>query len=108
MYVTARRVTESFVKGAMTLGLLLILSACVTAAPQSIGQDTYMVETMGTNMTVQPALNKATAFCAKQSKKVLLLTTNRAGVLLGANTSITFMCLDPDDPRYTTPVMHNE
>jgi len=96
------------VKGAMTLVLFLILSGCVTAAPQSIGLDTYMVETMGTNMTVQPALDKATAFCAKQSKKVLLLTTNKAGVLLGANTSITFMCLDPDDPRYTTPVKHKE
>ncbi len=76
------------------------LVGCVTTQPQSIGRDTYMVETMGTNMTVRPALDKATSFCAQQGKKVKLLTTDKAGVGPGANSSITFMCLDPTDPRY--------
>jgi hypothetical protein len=76
------------------------LVGCVTTQPQSIGRDTYLIETMGTNMTVRPALDKATGFCAQQGKKVKLLTTNKGGVLVGANTSITFMCLDPTDPRY--------
>ena len=77
-----------------------LLSGCVTTEPQSIGKDAYMVETMGTNMTVGPALRKATTFCASQGKSVQLLTTNKAGMGPGANSSITFMCLDKTDPRY--------
>jgi len=85
------------------LTIAATLVGCVTTEPQSIGRDTYMVETMGTNMTVRPALKKATAFCAQQGKKVKLLTTNKAGMGVGANSSITFMCLYPNDPRYQNP-----
>ena len=83
-----------------SLALATFLVGCVTTQPQSIGRDTYLIETMGTNMTVRPALEKATAFCARDGKKVKLLTSDKAGVGVGANTSITFMCLDPSDPRY--------
>lgn len=95
-------------KQAMVAGLLLCLTGCVTTAPQSIGRDTYVVETMGTNMTVGPALKKATAFCAQQNKKVNLLTTDKAGLGIGANTSITFQCLDPNDRRYSDPVTRKD
>lgn len=87
---------------------LVALCGCVTTQPQSIGRDTYMVETMGTNMTFGPALRRATAFCADQGKKVQLMTANKSGMGAGANASVTFMCLDESDPRYKSPVIRRD
>lgn len=77
-----------------------LLAGCVTTQPQSIGRDTYLVETMGSNLTYGPALRKANAFCTGQGKKMQMVTANKGGVMVSANTSLTFMCLDESDPRY--------
>jgi hypothetical protein len=78
----------------------LLVNGCVTTQPQSIGRDTYLIETMGTNLTYGPALRAANAFCSKQDKKMQLVTANKGGIGVSANTSLTFMCLDENDPRY--------
>lgn len=77
-----------------------LLSGCVTSQPQSVGRDTYLVQTMGTNMTYGPALKRANAFCARQGKKMQMVTGNTGGFGISANASVTFMCLDETDPRY--------
>ena len=83
----------------------LLLCGCVTTEPQSIGRDTFVVETLGTNMTFGPSLRSATAFCAKQNKLVQVMRTDKGGMGPGANTSLTFMCLAENDPRYHSPTM---
>lgn len=88
---------------ALLCAVLLSLAACVTTEPQSIGRDTYLIETMGTNMTYEPALKKANAFCAKQGKRLQLVTASQGGVAISAHTSVSFMCLSPNDPRYRPP-----
>jgi hypothetical protein len=80
-----------------------LVGSCITMEPQSIGRDTYLIETLGTNMTYQPALKKANAFCAKEGKRVQLVSAIEGGVAVSAHTSLTFMCLSPDDPRYKAP-----
>jgi hypothetical protein len=82
---------------------VILLASCITMEPQSIGRDTYLIETMGTNMTYEPALKKANAFCAKQGKRLQLLTTSQGGVAISAHTDVRFMCLSPNDPQYRTP-----
>jgi uncharacterized protein YceK len=82
-----------------------LLTGCVTIKPQSIGRDTYIVETYGTNMTYGPSLKVATSFCAKSDKKVQVVTTNKGGIGPSANTTLTFLCLDESDPRYQASVM---
>lgn len=76
------------------------LVGCVTTEPQSIGRDTYMVETMGSNLSYGPVLRKANVFCAKQGKKVQVVSQDKGGVMVSANTTLKFMCLDESDPRY--------
>ena len=76
-------------------------------APKSIGRDTYMIETMGTLMT-SPSVNAASSFCGKQGKNLQLLTTNSSGLGPGARSSVTFMCLSDDDPRYKAAVMRRD
>jgi hypothetical protein len=58
----------------------LLFASCVTMEPQSIGRDTYLIETLGTNMTYQPALKKANAFCAREGKRVQLVTATESGL----------------------------
>lgn len=76
------------------------MAGCATTQPQSVGRDTYLVETLGTNLTYGPALKKANAFCAEQTKKMQVVTTSKGGIGVSANSSVTFMCLDETDPRY--------
>lgn len=78
----------------------LLISGCATTQPQSVGRDTYLVETLGTNLTYGPALKRANAYCAEQGKKMQLVTANKGGMGVSANASVTFMCLDETDPRY--------
>lgn len=80
-------------KAFFLLGVALALSGCVTTAPVGIGNGAYRVETLGTNMTLRPALEKATEFCAQQSKGLQLLTSTQSGVGIGANSAITFACI---------------
>lgn len=86
---------------------VMLVTGCVTLAPKSIGRDTYMVESMGTTFTGS-ALSAASSFCIKQGKNLQLITTNKAGIGPGASASVTFMCLDLNDPRYTTSVMRQD
>jgi starvation-inducible outer membrane lipoprotein len=91
------------VRASLICTLCFLLASCITMEPQSIGRDTYLIETLGTNMTYQPALKKANAFCAKEGKRVQLVSATEGGVAVSAHTSLTFMCLSPNDPRYKAP-----
>lgn len=82
------------------IAAVALLAGCVTTQPQSVGRDTYMVETMGSNLNYGPALKRANTFCARQGKKMQVVTQEKGGVFVSANASLTFMCLDESDPRY--------
>lgn len=79
---------------------VVLVAGCATTQPQSVGRDTYLVETLGTNLTYGPALRKANAFCAEQGKKMQVITSSKGGIGVSANSSVTFMCLNETDPRY--------
>lgn len=87
---------------------MLALAGCASSGVQQTGKDTYMVsERVGFSGPVGAkgdAFKAGNAFCAKQGKKLKLVSeTSRECMLHGGcgEAEITFMCLDERDPRYS-------
>jgi hypothetical protein len=82
---------------------LLLLTACASSGPVSIGKDTYMITKQSAGgMFVQGAtvktdlLAEGNAFCNKSGKTLELLTSNAKNAIPFARTSsaeIQFKCV---------------
>jgi hypothetical protein len=92
------------------LAVLLTLAACADTGPLSIGKDAYSISVRvpfsGPAGAKGQALQEASTFCASQGKQVLLEQENASECALHGGcgeAEIHFLCLKPDDPRYTAP-----
>ena len=96
--------------------LVLALAACSAGTGVlPVGPDTYTVQEHrapilgGGSEAQRAAITEATEYCESQGKKLLPLNTTQSGLPVNqavyGNTSysMTFRCLQPDDPELKRP-----
>lgn len=96
----------------------VILGACASSGPMSIGKDTYMITKQSAGgMFVNPTTIKAeiiregAGFCSTQGKEFQLVGSNELGAIPGArmpSSEIQFMCLAASDPALVRTRMRPE
>jgi hypothetical protein len=95
-------------------GLLLALAGCaMTSDAIPIGPDTYTITARASPSRGGPgaarpmALQEASAFCARQSRQMLMLSVNSNVTSFdGAGSSdVVFRCLPPGDPELQRPTI---
>jgi hypothetical protein len=101
--------TKSEMKSKIALLLALGLSACANTGPVQIAKDTYSISARvpfsGPAGARGDALKEANSFCAAQNKQVLLQSDESKECALHGGcgeVEIIFMCLEENDPRYST------
>ena len=94
---------------------LLLLSACANTGPMKIGKDSYSISTRvalsGSSGAKGEALKSANTYCASQGKFVQLQTQDAHECALHGGcgeATITFLCLDENDPRYTSTLLRKD
>lgn len=91
----------------------LLLASCVSISDVvPAGKDTWMVggsnTRIGADDTMKADLYKtATAFCAKQNKMLVPISSNHINIVIGrpGNAELIFRCLLESDPEYQRPNM---
>lgn len=98
------------------LMLCLALTGCVSASEVvPAGRDSYMVSgsvhggMMAGNSIIE-ATKTANAFCAKQSKMMIIRHAQTGGDagFGGEHSSLVFSCVNENDPEYQRPNLHKD
>lgn len=86
------------------------LASCANSGAQQIGKDKYMVSARvpfsGQTGAKTDAMNTANAHCAQLGKEILLINAKSSECALHGGcgeAEVTFMCVDKNDPRLTSP-----
>ena len=107
-------------KKLIAIGLLgVALSGCASTGPIQIGRDTYTISETnegGAFTSVYKLAGKLTkeaaTYCHSIGKQPELVTSNAnqpVGPMAGlGGATITFRCLDANDPRYGDPTMRRD
>lgn len=92
--------------------LCLLLVGCLSSTPVEVGRDTYSITTRQCDICSSAdgsAMTNASKFCQSLGKHMLLVNTTSTMDWHGAtHATAQFMCLDKDDPRYTSVMMRKD
>lgn len=91
-----------------------MLVGCVSTSDiVPVGKDSYMVSGSGTGglsygKTLTAALKSANAYCAKESRFMIVRNEETQGRFNGEAANLIFSCVTADDPEYTRPHLRKD
>ena len=89
---------------------MVVLSGCSSSTPMKLGPDTYQVTESSHNIfgggasgAQKEALTSANEHCVKLKKELLVKNINATFERPHNNSTVTFYCLNADDPELKRP-----